>query len=332
MTTKKHLRRAAAALGFATIGIAASANAYEAGAPGWEQMPGIVLGASAGTPGPGLYMFNQTLTTQSTIVGPGAPLGGGVPVHLASTAIGFLWVPGWTFLGATYDAVLVQPVSMLDVGAPLNFQKAGAHNTYIVPGELSWRFGDSGFVAKTGLGIYVPDGSISGANGLGSIGNPWWTFQPELFLSYLKDGWNLTAFLSEEINTANTITSYRSGNVLHAEFTATKSIGKWTVGPVGYYVGQVTDDRSSAFYRQSINTNRFDIYAAGALVGYNFGPAALNVWAVDEFYAKAWGGGPPGSAVDTASVTKGYKVFANLSFRIWAPEEPIAPKRQLLYK
>ena len=46
-----------------------------------------------------------------------------------------------------------------------------------------------------------------------------------------------------EFNTANTVTHYTSGDIFHADFTATKTIGKWTIGPVAYYVGQVTDDK-----------------------------------------------------------------------------------------
>lgn len=314
-----------------------SASAYEFGYAGWAQKPGITLGGgTAGAPPPGLYSFNQVFTYQSNIVGPGAPNVGGVatPVHAAVEASGLLWVPGWTFLGATYDAVVVQPWIMADVGSPINVQQAGMHNTYIVPAELSWKLGDSGFFVKTGLGMYVPDGSISGPAGLSNVGNPWWTFQPELVVSYLKDGWNLTANLFEEINTKNTVTGYTSGDIFHAEFTATKTIGNWTFGPVGYYAGQVTKDKSSAFYGGAINVNKYDIWAAGGLVAYNFGPAALTVWATHEFSSNASGGtaGPPG--IDTASITKGYSVFANLSFRLWAPDAPPAapPRRPLITK
>ena len=102
------------------------------------------------------------------------------------------------------------------------------------------QLGDCGFFVKAGFGMYVPDGTKTGVNGLGNAGNPWWTFQPELIVSYLKDGWNLTAFTYEEFNTENTVTHYKSGDVIHAEFTAAKSIGNWTIGPVAYYVGQVS--------------------------------------------------------------------------------------------
>lgn len=318
----------------AAITLVQPAAAYEFGYSGWAQKPGITLGGgTAGAPPPGLYSFNQVFTYQSEIVGPGAPNVGGrpTPVHAAVEASGLLWVPGWTFLGATYDAVIVQPWIMADVGSPVSINPVGMHNTYIVPAELSWKLGDSGFFIKTGLGIYVPDGTMSGVNGLASVGNPWWTFQPEFVVSYLKDGWNLTANVFEEINTASTRTGYRSGDVLHAEFTATKTIGNWTLGPVAYYAGQVTNDKSSAFYGGAINTNRYALWAAGGLVGYNFGPVQLNVWATHEFSATASGGtaGPPG--IDTASITKGYSVFANLSFRLWGPDQP-PPKRPFITK
>ena len=42
------------------------------------------------------------------------------------------------------------------------------------------------------------------------------------------------------------VSNYTSGNILHADFTATKTIGKWTFGPVAYYYGQVSNDSCSA--------------------------------------------------------------------------------------
>lgn len=155
--------------------------------------------------------------------------------------------------------------------------------------ELSWSLSDSGFFAKAGLGMYVPTGTLQGPAGLSNVGDPWWTFQPNLVFSYLKDGWNLTVNVFDEINTANSRTNYRSGDVLHAEFTATKTIGKWTFGPVAYYAGQISDDRSSAFYGGAINVNRYNIWAAGGVVGYDFGPASISVWGTRELSSTAAG-------------------------------------------
>ena len=317
------------------LSFTSESGAYEFGYPGWQQKPGLTLGgATAGAPPPGVYMFEQFFTYQASIVGPGAPNVGGAstPVHVAGEATGFVLVPGWSFLGATYDAVLVQPALMADIGNPIYANPAGFHNTYLVPVELSWKLGESGFFVKAGLGMYIPDGSVSGPNGLGNAGNPWWTFQPELIVSYLKDGWNLTANLFYETNTRSTVTNYKSGDVLHGEFTATKKLDRWTIGPVGYYVGQVTNDSSSTFYNNAINVNRYNLWAAGLLVGYDFGPASLNVWALDEFSAHASGGTAAPAGLDSASVTRGYSVFAQLNFRLWSPDQPSPPKAPIFHK
>lgn len=314
---------------------AAPATAFEAGYPGAQVLTGIGIGGTtAATPGPGLYTFDQISSYQANLVGPGAPHVGGksTPVNVNTVAIGVLWVPGWTFLGATYDAVLVQPFASADVGSPANSMKSGMHNTIVIPAELSWKLGDSGFYVKTNLGVGVPDGTINGATGLGDVGNPWWTFRPGLVVSYLKDGWNFTGAAYTEFNTRNTVTNYKTGNILEVDFVAAKTIGKFTFGPVGYYVGQISNDSSSAFYDFATNINRYDIWAAGALVGYNFGPATLNVWAVDEFSVKASGGSPFVGGPDRAAQTQGIKVFAGLSYRLWAPESQEPPSRSLFHK
>jgi hypothetical protein len=299
-----------------------------------QSKPGVLIGASAGVPPPGIYMFNQVFTYQANLAGPGVrtALGGNTKVgDQASVDVqGFLFVPGWTFLGATYDAVLVQPFVTGSLGAPFNIQESGVHNTYIVPVELSWKLADSGFAIKTGLGIYAPTGTQHGfvGGGYSSIGDPYWTFQPEFIISYLKDGWNLSAAIYDEINTRNTITQYTTGDILHADFTATKTIGKWTFGPVAYYYGQVSNDSCSPItcgYATGtlLNPQRFNIWAVGGLVGYNFGPAALSVWATQEVSAKASNAAAVATTgADFSLVHQGMTVFATLSYRIWGPEEP----------
>ena len=203
------------------------ASAYEGGVQ-WQQKPGVFIGASAGVPPPGIYMFDQVFTYQTNLAGPvQSQVGNKQGVQAAVDVQGFLFVPGWTFLGATYDAVIAQPFGMVSVGKPLSLEAnqidmfSGVHNTYFAPVELSWKLGTSGFVVKAGLGIFAPTGTIQGGqgpntvnlgcttqvgcNGFANFGNKYWTFQPELILSYLKDGWNLSAAF-----TANSIRPTRS--------------------------------------------------------------------------------------------------------------------------
>jgi hypothetical protein len=318
----------------AAAAIAAFAFSPAYATEGGDQMtkPGAFIGSSAGVPPPGIYMFNQVFTYQANLTGPGTaalnpPGTHKTGVQAAVDVQGFLFVPGWTFLGATYDAVIVQPFVMQSLGNPINAQAAGMFNTYIVPVELSWKFGTSGFAVKTGLGIYLDDATVNGANGLGGQGNPYWTYQPELILSYIKDGWNLTAAMYVEINTENTVTHYTTGDLFHADFTATKTIGKWTFGPVAYYVGQVTDDKCPASCIATgestlLHSSRYDVWAVGALVGYDFGPASFSVWATQEVSAKV---SNPAAAVDPSVVAQGTTVFATLSYRLWAPDAPVQP-------
>ena len=321
-----------AAAGIAAVAFSPAAYATEGGDIATK--PGAFIGSSAGVPPPGIYMFNQVFTYQAHLVGPGTgalnpPGTHNTGIQAAVDVQGFLFVPGWTFLGATYDAVVVQPFVMQSLGAPINVQGAGAFNTYIVPVELSWKLWNSGFAVKTGLGIYLPDGCTTGPNKLGCEANPYTTYQPELILSYLANGWNLSAAFYEEFNTANSVSHYTTGDIFHVDITATKTIGKWTIGPVAYYVAQVTDDKCPASCLatgESLlgHSQRFSEWAVGGLVGYDFGPASLSVWATQEINAKA-SNHFVAAAADPSVVAEGATVFATLSYRLWAPEEPAKP-------
>src|SRR5579864_3642834 len=139
---KSSIKALLAAAGVAAFAFASPANAYEAGYAGWATKPGALIGASAGVPPPGIYMFDQVFTYQTNLAGPvtGA-VGNKQGVQAAVDVQGFLFVPGWTFLGATYDAVIAQPFGMVSVGQPLSLggtqidMFSGVHNTYFAPIE-----------------------------------------------------------------------------------------------------------------------------------------------------------------------------------------------------
>ena len=169
---KSNIKALLAAAGVAAFAFS-PANAYEGGVQ-WQQKPGVFIGASAGVPPPGIYMFNQVFTYQTNLAGPitSVPtIGTKQGVQAAVDVQGFLFVPGWTFLGATYDAVIAQPFGMVSVGKPLSLEPtqidmfSGIHNTYVAPIELSWRLGATGFLVKAGLGMFLPDGTIQGGQG-----------------------------------------------------------------------------------------------------------------------------------------------------------------------
>jgi hypothetical protein len=323
----------------AAAGVAAfafsPANAYDASPA--QTKAGSFIGASAGMPPPGVYMFNQVFTYQTNLVGPNAPDHFGRNVYV--DVQGFIFVPGWTFLGATYDALIVQPFVAVALSDPLPVNVSGVFNTYLVPIELAWtKIGGTGFAVKTGLAMYVPTGTIQGPQGLNNVGAPYVTYQPELALSYLGGGWNLTAFLYDEINTANTRTNYTTGNIFHADFTATYTIGKWTFGPVGYYVGQITNDKCpigvcTAFHGLGtlLNTQRYNVFAVGGLLEYNFGPATASVWITQDVLANAKNSAAVAAGIEDFSlVSRGLTVFGTLSYALWNPPAP--PSRPMITK
>jgi len=313
--------------------LATTASAYEAGYPGYEQKPGFFLGVTAEPLAPGWYGVDRVGTYQANLVGPGAPANArgaqNTSVKVDSFSQTILWASGWNVFGGAYEAAAVLPVSSGDTGAPINANRVGVHNSLFV-NQLAWRLGDSGFFFKSALLTWAPIGSEGGPTGLLSVGDPWWTFQPSLLLTYAKYGWNATLNVSDEIHTENPLTQYRSGQDLHVDITATKAIGNWTIGPVAYYAGQITDDKSSAFYNGVINVNRYNIWAAGGIVGYNFGHAKLNVWALEDISSTASGGtARPG--VDSATVARGLTVFASLSYAIGALDSPATPAAPPLF-
>jgi hypothetical protein len=307
----KKFGRAALAAGGVAVSLAAMAvrpaQAFELGYPGWSTPPGVTIGAVANPPPPGVYSFNQVYAAQAVSVTPSGP--SAVMVNTETETNGLIFVPGWTVLGGRYDAVLVQPFATTAASSTPPVVKNGIHNTFLAPINLSWTLGRTGLHVQTGFGFAVPDGSMSGATALGGMGNPWWTFSPDVMVSYLQDHFNLTANVYSEINTQNALTHYTSGTVLHADFTAVRHFGQWTVGPVASYVGQITGDTSSAYYKYAINVNRYDIWSAGGLVGYDFGPVVLNVWGTNDVAVGVEGG-------KTASISSGFRLYAGLNFKI----------------
>jgi len=344
---------------------------------GPQTKPGSAIGASAGALPPGIYMVNYLFYYGFQLTGPGVLPGPQITPrgYAIEDEQAFLFVPGWSFLGGTYTAYLAFPFvaesaeSALEAGVPGHppvpfpgVSRSGVHNTFIAPIRLHWNLGN-GFFVQAGAGVHVPDGTIRGPLGDSNVGADYFTFQPNFVLSYFKEGWNLTAYAYYEINTKNQRSGYRTGDIFHVDLTATKKFGKWTIGPVGYYVAQTTSDSPGANFDAALttafssafmcgpgcvpfhgfNAGKFEAFAVGGLVGYDFGPATLTVWATDEVFARTHGGfsGAPSFVAAvlgtseipfvTDTTTKGWSVFARLTYQLWGPESP-PPQKPIVPK
>jgi hypothetical protein len=287
---------------------------------------GLALGA---LPPPGLYggvAFDVT--------GAGASPGKGnqSTAFASNPAPGFgqslLWVPGWTIFGGTYAFNIVQGeyygMSLSSINPPFAASAINGPelaNTTINPFTLSWTLGHNWFTA-IGINIIAPIGSqwrstVSDLN----LNPDYWTFAPAWAISYIDPNWFLSANFRYDINTAsrgvtmgapflgNAANGFVSGNELFGDFTGLYRVGKWQFGPVGYFEAQTTADKPGGGVpcTPAICGYQSQI-ALGALVGYDFGPVALQAWFDDT--------------VECQNAICGIDVWGRVTFKILGFDAP----------
>ena len=334
-------------------GVASSASAMESGTF-QNRLNGATIGLPLGAaPPPGLYTGLETaylgMTAGNTTNGRAAGNYGSAVLPAIAQAVPLLWVPGWNFLGATYSASVVEAFYTFVAcgGATSNGANCGGAapisgggfvytNTYFQPIALSWNVG-SGWFISAGFAFTAPTGTRQS----GTPNPDYWTFEPSLAFSYLGNNWVASANFFYDVNTKSDGvcctpgTSITSGNALYGDLTAVYKIGKWSVGPVGYFEVQTTNDTGTCSVTTTTPTvvttttppgttvtragatttssvcGRYETAAAGALVGYDFGPVDLQLWVTDSFVGQ-----------NTPQGVGGLNVWSRIGFKIWGPDAP----------
>ena len=300
---------------------------------------GLPLGAA---PPPGLYTGLSTLYGVNSFAHGNQALP--TPTNFPSLGVGvpILWSTPWNIFGASYSAAAVQGFYVAyswgtNAGGPPfgPGQSTGISpeiaNTSFTPIRLSWNLGQGWFFAGA-FSFVAPDGSQAPSNfaaGGGPQLNPdYWSFEPGWAISYLSKDWTASANFLYVINTASKGTccglggpvptapgqGFITGNVLFIDASLTYKFGKWELGPIGYAKFQTTSDvpgggvpctAALCGFEQQINL--------GALVGYDFGPVNLQVWAADDVLCR--------------NANCGLDVWTRWSFKIWGPEaKPMVAK------
>jgi hypothetical protein len=250
-------------------------------------LPGNSVGVPAGaSPPPGVYGVNSIDFLNGPLVDNNGNNLPGFKVDSAIDTPVLIWVPNFKVLGATYNVAFLQPFSIqaLDIANSTTTQY-GIFNTIIVPANLSWMVAPGLFVS-TGLGIYIPDGTYSSVNVYSSVGhhflgkenspasiaNNTWDFEPDVAISYLADGWNLTGKVLIDVQTKNTDTNYQSGSVFFFEWTAAHKFGKWEAGIGGDFAQQIDNDTG---FGAASNGHQYSLIQLGPTASYDFGPVTL---------------------------------------------------------
>jgi hypothetical protein len=264
--------------------------------------PGELVGLPSGMPLPQGVYFANTADWGCRSSTPGSCLGITIPV--------VSWSTPWTILGARVQFFTVTPV--ITTGVNGSSYNTSIYNPALF-GQLAWDLGN-GFGFSYALGAYF---GIDEAIAWSST-----SLNQRIALSYVRDGWNLTANVvygtqldsftnRPQISPCPTPFSLNGCNpdFINIELTATKKFGKWEFGPVAY--GSTDLTRPIAGY---LKQNQF---AVGGLVGYDFGPITLQAYATTEVVENNYGGRD----------TRGW---LRMIVPMWTPEA--APQKPLITK
>lgn len=324
---------------------------------------GIPLGAA---PPPGIYAGLEDFIGPNGVgqgqnsAGAGANGGRGLTVFGAAIAPSLVWAPGWKFFNGDVVFAVVQPFfTVAGLGTngsggpistePIDFGSASffenVHNT-VFSGADSWNLGQ-GWHGSLGFSVQGPDGSQDN----GTLNQDYWTFSPTAALAYFSKDWKITANFEYDIHTASaghtgtyaalaSLTGvsafaapgdgYTTGNQAFLDWAAEYKIGKWSVGPAGYFKWQTTSDSpgggftcaslaANPMFGPSLSCGHATDIALGGIVGYDIGGGAeLETIFTDSVY--------------TRDDFKGTSIFERLSFKLWGPDAAASPMKPILGK
>jgi hypothetical protein len=256
-------------------------------------VPGISLGQANAVPlTPGLRLANRTTYNDAIAVGnDSAPTG--LRYYFANEVVLVTWVPEWKVLDAGYKVSAVAPFgsSTLVRDAPVprvargTFTQTGAGNPKLQFVDLSWTLGD-GLYVNAGFGVYFPIGQWS-PNSPVNLGSPFWTFEPNGAVSYFKDGWTVSLQAAYGTATINPVTQYYSGDQIVLNATFMKMFSGVNVGPVGYWLKQVTNDANyGASVLNGLTALPGQQLAIGATASTQFGRLSIHLMFTHDVYSQ----------------------------------------------
>ncbi|GAA0263621.1 hypothetical protein LNAOJCKE_5252 [Methylorubrum aminovorans] len=233
----------------------------------------------------GLYYINQTDSSFRTVRGVDVRVNSNIfffyyqsPIVLADGAVSFVVAP-----------------TVVDVATSVSSNVVNLYNTYFAS-QISWQITDGLFFGAR-LGGYIPQN-----NGLAL---DYGTIEPRFGLTYLGNGWQATSNFIFGKPVGGTTAATRAPDYFLADFSVTKTFGKWALGPVAHVSTDL--NRPYASYRRQ---NQF---AVGGMVSYDFGGATLQVKLTRDVSQTNYGG-------------KETAVWTNLIVPLSVPEKPPGTK------
>jgi len=242
------------ALSFST-----QSRAEEGGTGHYETgQAGSFIDALPGSPGIG-YIDDFIYYHGSGGASQAFPVSGRIASNFKTTAFmnpsWYLWETPLKILRGNYSLALNTSYELLSTEATLTTGGSSVHkrdtangdnDLLFVPAWIGWTQGD--FKYDVRLGVYAPTGEYD-KNNLANIGKNYWTFEPEVSLSYRssKIGLEASAFAGCDFNTKNYATDYQTGDEFHLDVTIAEHVpvghtGFIGVGATAWYYQQITGD------------------------------------------------------------------------------------------
>ncbi|CAG9000042.1 MAG: hypothetical protein CENE_02031 [Candidatus Celerinatantimonas neptuna] len=222
------------------------------------------------------------------------PTGKHIKATNVSSVAALTWVTGYKLLGARYAMGIAQPYKWAhtrtsDSTSKQTVNSHGMVNTAFIPVILSWQASPSVFIG-TGLTIYANNGKFDSSYDSSAgrqvkdsttIGNHYWTFEPNFAVTYLNHGWNITVNQILDFNTPNSTTEYRSGQIYYLDLTIAKTIRRMTWGVIANYTQQITNDEIKGKAVEAVpgfygKGNKMVHQLIGPMVAYDFGRFSIN--------------------------------------------------------
>lgn len=291
----------ACALGMMTVTTAARAGSVT--------QPGEQVGLAVGAPLPeGVYAINTFSVGRRDA--PNSPdVGVNIPV--------LVWSTPWKLLGARVEGVFASPTIAVWTRNPAGIANSDTSIFYspILASVFAWDLGGN-FGVSYFIGYHFRGGDrgsiISPTGGVATPVVPQIAsdmLRQGFAASYTGDGWNLTANLTYGLTFDDSarfggpvgaaLGPIAQADWLNLDLTATKKFGKFEIGAVAFGSMDLPVDRRKVLYA---NYSRVAQFAAGGLVGYDFGPFTAQIYVTRDIVERGYG----------SSETRGF-------FRIIAP-------------
>lgn len=217
-----------------------------------------------------------------------------VSLRAVTNILGATYVTPFQILGGDYafsvrgaysDLSADQSLGVPRFGRTITVARSGGleafNDVVVTPFIVGWHSGYWHWNWSTS--VWMPVGAYDKTR-LVNTGRNVWAFSPQLGVTYLNpnSGWEISGAAVHVVNASNPDTNYRSGDMVHLDFSAGKMLTpQFKFGLVGYYAQQITGDSGAGAI---FGDRKIRVLGAGPGATYTFVMNDVPVTLVAKYY------------------------------------------------